>query len=194
MPACYVEPPHVERSKRCLIGPQHVRDDRFRSHLLLFQQLAKELKRSASVASALHQDVEYLFLGIDGATQIHRPTSDRDEHLVEMPSSNRLGTYSPEPLRVDGAELRRPAADGLVADVQAAFGQQIFDVPEAELKTQVEPHRVLDHARRELVTGVRDWVHRRTLPAATAHANVLVTVSFELRKPLLDSPALGREN
>ena len=69
---------------------------------------AKEFERGTFVAAALHQDVEYLSFGINGAPQIPRPTTDRDEHLVEMPSFNGLGTYSPEPLRVDGAELRHP--------------------------------------------------------------------------------------
>jgi hypothetical protein len=137
--------------------------------------LTKQLKRGALVAAPLDQDVQHFPLDINCAPQIHRATANRDKHLIQVPTADWFGTPSLKPLRVGGAELRNPAADRLVADVEATFGQQIFDVPETELEAQIEPHCVLDHARWEVMTGIRDRLHPRTLSAATEQANVPVT-------------------
>jgi hypothetical protein len=48
----------------------------------------------------------------------------------------------------------RPAPDGLVADVEAALGEEILDVSVAERETQVDPHGMLDDNRRKAVTTV----------------------------------------
>ena len=41
-------------------------------------------------------------------------------------------------------EMIDPAPDGLIGDDNAAFGQQIFDVAEAEREAKIKPDRVLD--------------------------------------------------
>ena len=57
------------------------------------------------------------------------------------------------------AELDRPAADGLVADIDAALSQQLLDVPEAQVEPKIQPHRVADHVRREAVSFERKRSH-----------------------------------
>lgn len=49
------------------------------------------------------------------------------------------------------AELRRPAADGLVGDDDPTLEQQLVDQPQAERETEVEPHRVGDELGWETV-------------------------------------------
>jgi hypothetical protein len=42
-------------------------------------------------------------------------------------------------------ELRRPLRDGLKRDVNAALGQQVFDVTQAQRNSIIEPYRVSDN-------------------------------------------------
>ncbi len=46
------------------------------------------------------------------------------------------------------AKLRRPAADRFIRDIDAALGQHILDIAQAQRKAKVQPDRVLDHSGR----------------------------------------------
>ena len=50
-------------------------------------------------------------------------------------------------------ELQDPSPDCLIGDIQPALGQQILDIAEAEGEARVQPHRMPDDVRRELVTS-----------------------------------------
>src|SRR5690349_16305694 len=52
------------------------------------------------------------------------------------------------------AELERPLADRLVADLNAAEREHLLHHPKAQGKAKVQPHRVADPLRREAVAGV----------------------------------------
>ena len=51
------------------------------------------------------------------------------------------------------AEPQHPSPDRLVGEVQAALGEQILDVAEAQGEARVQPHSVSDDVRRELVAS-----------------------------------------
>ena len=51
------------------------------------------------------------------------------------------------------AEFQHPSPDGLVGEVQPALGEQILDIAEAQGEAKVQPHRVSDDVRRELVAN-----------------------------------------
>lgn len=127
------------------------------------QQSADQLGRSALVAPPLHQDVQDLALGIDRAPQVHHAAADRDEHLVEVPAAIGLWPHRSQAACVGWTELGDPSAHRLIADVQAAFGQQILGIAQAQVEPQVKPDRMLDHGRRMVVTGVRNWLHQPRL-------------------------------
>ena len=50
-------------------------------------------------------------------------------------------------------ELQHPSPDRLVGEVQPALGEQILDIAEAQREAKVQPHRVSDDVRRELVAS-----------------------------------------
>ena len=50
-------------------------------------------------------------------------------------------------------ELQHPSSNRFIGGIQTALGQQIFDVAEAEGEAKVQPHRMSDDLRRELVTS-----------------------------------------
>ena len=45
---------------------------------------------------------------------------------------------------ISQTELYRPAPDALVGDIYAAFGEEVFDIPEAQGKPEIQPDGVLD--------------------------------------------------
>ena len=51
------------------------------------------------------------------------------------------------------AELQHPSSDRLVGEVQPALGEQILDIAEAQGEAKVQPHRVSDDVRGELVAS-----------------------------------------
>src|SRR5689334_14514663 len=79
------------------------------------------------------------------------------------------------------AEAQAPLADALVADHDAALGQDQFDIAQAQAEAVIEPHRVLDDLSRKAEASIRvqRQVHGRSLPELNGHAN-------------LTTPAVGR--
>ena len=52
------------------------------------------------------------------------------------------------------SELENPTTHSLVADFEAALGQQILDVSEAQREAAIEPYGVLDDLGRESVATI----------------------------------------
>ena len=50
-------------------------------------------------------------------------------------------------------ELQHPSPDRFIGDIQPAFCQQILDIAEAEGEAKVQPHRMPDDVRRELMAS-----------------------------------------
>jgi hypothetical protein len=75
----------------------------------------------------------------------------------------------PEPPCVGHAEGLAPVPDGLVRHGDAALGEEVFDVAEAEGEAVVEPDAVADNRGREPVARiVRDVVGHPATVAAVA--------------------------
>jgi hypothetical protein len=61
------------------------------------------------------------------------------------------------------SELENPTTHGLAGHVEAARGQQILDVPQAQREAAIEPYGVLDDLGRESVIAVGDLLHQQKL-------------------------------
>ena len=85
----------AELPDRRPVGTQLVGNQQFRREALLPEQLAHQPERRTFVASPLNQHVEDLALMVNRAPQVHRPASDPDDHLVEMPAVARAGAALP---------------------------------------------------------------------------------------------------
>src|SRR5688572_9941618 len=83
------------------------------------------------VAPSLHQEIEHLAFVIDGSPQVQVLATNAHHHLIEMSLRRWLAARSAEPASIVGAKLGDPAAHRLVADVEPASGEQIFDIPVA---------------------------------------------------------------
>ncbi len=58
------------------------------------------------------------------------------------------------------SELENPTTHGLVRHVEAALGQQVLDVSEAQREAAMEPYGVLDDLGWESVAAIGDRFHR----------------------------------
>ena len=107
----------------------------------------------------------------DGAVLVDRPPEvvqlapDPDEDLVQVPLVARPGSA---PLERGGEGVTKPpapGADALVADHDAALGQNRLDLAQAQAEAVPEPHRMADDLGREAETAVRvGRPHAHTLP------------------------------
>ena len=116
------------------------------------------------LALRLDKDIEDLAFGVNCAPDIDHPATDFQIDLVQMPSRMRLRATLAQVGCDDGSEMVHPPPDGLVRDHNPAFGEQVFDVTEAEREPQVEPNRLLNDLRREPVARVGDFRHTQRLP------------------------------
>ena len=141
------------------VGAQPVGHQFLRRHPLCLQQLAHQPQGRGLVASALDEHIEDLALAVDRPPQVHGPTGDLHEHLVQMPAAAWSATTAPQPPGDQRPEAGDPDADRLVRDADAPLGQELLDVAQAEGEAQVEPDRVLDDGRREAEAAVEGRLH-----------------------------------
>ena len=89
---------------------------------------------SLVVPPGLNDQIKHLALIVHGASEIHAPSADLADHLVQMPA--RGGRWPPA-LQVPGdlrGELDRPTPDGFVADVDAPLNEHLLDVRKLNVK------------------------------------------------------------
>src|SRR2546430_1781430 len=77
--------PHLLESR--WVGLEMVGDEITRSKALLLQKLVHQFLGRSCVPAGLDQAVKNLPFSIDSSPQIHPLSSNRDEHLVQMPLS-----------------------------------------------------------------------------------------------------------
>src|SRR5690606_28835863 len=78
---------------------------------------------------------------------VEMPAPSARAHALDAPLADLAGEHRPEPMP--------PEPHGLVADVDAAFVQQVFDTPQRERKADVHHHRQADDLGRRL--EVAEW-------------------------------------
>jgi hypothetical protein len=135
------------------VGPEFVGDKRLRGEALLPEQFAHELRGRPCVAPPLHKEIENLALVVDRPPEPESSAADQDSHLVEVPLRGWPMTSAAKFLGEQRPELQHPSPYRFIGDIQPALGQQILDIAEAESEAKVQPHRMSDDVRRELVTS-----------------------------------------
>ena len=158
---------------RHTIRRKFVGDDCRRRNTLLLEQLSHQLERGSLVAFGLDQEVQDLAFSVDGAPKIHPPSADLYKHLVPVPTIIRSWPEASEPPGIAVSELENPTTHGLVRYIEAAIGQQILNVPEAQREAAIEPYGVLDDLGWESVTAIGDRFHRRRLDYCRSTRNLL---------------------
>ncbi len=127
----------VQVPKSRSVGAELVGRQQFRRKALFLEELAHQSECSPLVAPALNQHVENLALVIDGAPQVHPFASNPDHHLVEVPAIARAWAGPSKPSGKTGPELQNPAPHRLIGNLQAALGQEIFNVAVAQCEAEI---------------------------------------------------------
>ena len=133
-----------DRAERRAVTLQLVRDQAKRNLFLPLQELAKEALRCTTVASRLDEDVDHVAVLIHGTPQILPVTVDRDEDFVQEPCISESTFSSFQTPCIVEPELRAPPADCLVGHGDSSFGEQIFDISEADTESVVKPDGMTD--------------------------------------------------
>src|SRR6266700_454974 len=107
------------------------------------------------IAPFLDQDVQDDAVLVNGSPQPAAFAADLQGHFVQMPLVTGSRSSSTQPCSESRTELGAPLTDRLMADNDAALGEQILNVAEAEVETKVQPHGVRDDLGRETVASIR---------------------------------------
>src|SRR5208283_2633018 len=126
------------------------------------------------VAPSLHPEIENLAFIVDRAPEPEPPARNRHGHLVEMPPRRWPWASAAKFADEQRPEFQEPSPHRFVRDIQSTLSEQIFDVAITKGETNIEPNRVSDDRRGELVAG-RTRSSCAILPADSRRATVAVT-------------------
>ena len=129
------------------VTAQLVRDQPARLAALSFQQLAEEPLGRPLIAPRLHEDVKDVAVFVDSTPQILLPALDLDEQLVQMPGAALAAPAVPQPPCVVEPERSTPLPNRLIRHGDPPFGEEVFDIPDTQAETVVEPDGVTDDFR-----------------------------------------------
>src|SRR4051794_40825191 len=139
---------------RGTVARQLVRDHDTRGPALLFQQLAEQALGGLFVPPFLDENVEHNPILVNSPPEPVLLAADHQAHFVEVPFIARAWQPTPDLVGEALAELARPLPHGLMAHVDAAGGQHLFDHAQAQREAEVEPHGVADDLAWKAVAGV----------------------------------------
>jgi len=87
----------------------------------------------------------------------------------------------PEIPGVEQAKRHRPATNRLIGYVDPALCKEIFDIPKAQRKAEIQPDGMLDDHGWKSVSGIGDFLHPATVPGHQHRGHsVYVTTSAAL--------------
>src|SRR5271169_5562095 len=109
---------------------------------------------------------------IDGAPKIAELAVDLHKHLVQVPAPLRIAAHVRDAslTNLGGEHWAKPVppeTDRLMADIDAALGQEIFDVAQRQRISHVHHHNQTDDLRRAVEISER-VAHGPSLPRAEA--------------------------
>jgi len=161
---------------RGTVGPQEIgHDDMWWPKAL--HCFSKEIQCRFAIPALGDITFKHLTFVIYSAPQVVRFAVDLHENLVQVPLPIRMRTNLLNPFPSDLGRKHRPKpvppeTDRLMTDIDAAFVQQIFDVPERKREPNIHHNRQADDVGRRL--EVLEWVtffHPATLSVPLAHFN-----------------------
>jgi hypothetical protein len=120
---------------------------------------------------------------VEGAPKVAELAVDLHKHLVQVPAPLRIAAHGRDASLADlGGEHRTkpvpPEPDGLVADVDPALGQEIFDVSKRQWVSHVHHHDQTDDLRRGVEISER-IAHGLKLPRRDALRALCLTTPAE---------------
>lgn len=158
---------HSDLFHRGAVRAKPIRDNRsWRS--ISFHRFLQKPKRSGLIACFGHEAFQHFSFMVDSSPEIVLDTVDFHEDLIEMPLPLSVLAHVGGALRSDLAGENRtksinPKPNTLMADIDPAFMEQVFDVSKREREADIHHHRKLDDLGRCL--EISEWIlaHRNRL-------------------------------
>jgi len=119
------------------------------------QQLPEEAPCCVGVSTLLNKHIDDIAVLVDGSPRVALLPLNPNEDLVNEKGVAVGAMCAPQATDVRWSEFVAPEANGFVGDDDSAPGQQIFDVPMAQIEPVVEPDGVLDDLGRKSVPLVQ---------------------------------------
>ena len=119
------------------VTTQLVDGESVRRIALTLQCLGKEAHGGAGITSSLYEDVDHITILIDGSPKIMDLPADGAENFVDMPGVAELAFSALEPSARTRSEFQTPSANRLVRYLNTPFGQEIFNIAEAQVESMV---------------------------------------------------------
>ncbi|EFH80779.1 hypothetical protein Krac_1400 [Ktedonobacter racemifer DSM 44963] len=137
----------------CIAG-EFVGDNDTRHVLESLQELAKELFGSFFVSSALHQNIEYFAMLVNGTPEIVLLSINFEKHLIQMPLVSWPCAATLQLMSICLTEVEAPLTDCFVGEYDSTLCHELFDITETERKTEVQPHAMTDNHGRKAIPFV----------------------------------------
>ena len=137
--------------------------------LAAHHHLLHELQRRRLVSGLAGEGFQHLALVIDRPPKVVHFAVDFHVDLVEVPPPVGEGAHLLRPLPAEHrAKAVPPQPHRLMADVDAALGQQVLHIPQRQRVLHVHHHHEADHLRRtvEVAERVGGAGHMAALPAS----------------------------
>jgi hypothetical protein len=96
------------------------------------------------------------------------PSSNGNHNLVEVPNITAAWPPASEAAGVVWPELQGPPANGLIGHDDAALEQHLFDQPQAQRESEIEPNRMSDDLGWKAMTFVADGLGHASLSTRLA--------------------------
>jgi hypothetical protein len=96
------------------------------------------------VTTWLNQAVDHVAVLIHGPPQIVLLAIDPNESFVQVPAVAQATLTPLQTSSVAGTELLTPNSNRFIGEDDPAFGEKIFDIPDAQAETMANPDRVAD--------------------------------------------------
>ena len=110
--------------------------------LLHLQELAGKAPSGSRAPMALDQNFQDVAVLVNRSPEIAALPTDRNQDLIHMPDIARPAMPPAQDSSKGRTEFVTPESDRLVGDGDAALGELVFDIPEAEGESRIEPHSV----------------------------------------------------
>jgi hypothetical protein len=136
------------------IATKFVRYELPRYLALMFQRLTKESFSGSSVSTLGNQNINHISILVNGTPKIVALTTDRDKHFINVPNVPEPSLFPAQRSSIGRSKFETLMTNRFVGDRNAALGQQIFDITEAECESMVKPHSVTDDFRWKAVASI----------------------------------------
>ena len=140
--------PAAEVLQGSTIGPKAIGNDHLRPTVPLHGFLEKS-RCGLAVTSLRHEAFEHLTFMMNSPPEVTGHAVDPHEDLVEVPTPVPTGAHAVNALASDFSREHRPEpvppkSHCLMADLDPALMQQVFDVPQQKREADIKHHREAD--------------------------------------------------